>query len=92
MTPKIFARVFNKAKRFDESELYQSPEYAKIAKRQVELYTEMRVLFGPFIAPFLEEYTTWMGEECELECRHFFAQGYLMGREENMGGNKNLSI
>ena len=48
----------------------------------------MRVLFGPFIAPFLEEYTAWMGEECELECRHFFAQGYLMGREENMGGEQ----
>lgn len=72
--------LYQRAKRFDEGEIYQSPEYDKIAKRQMELYREMRALFGPFIVPLLEEYTDQIGEECEMECRHFFEQGYRMGK------------
>ena len=78
--------LYLKAKRFDESDEYQTPEYARIAKRQIELYTEMHTLFGPAILPLLEEYTAQIGEEYELECQHFFAQGYLMGKEEDMEG------
>lgn len=77
--------LYLKAKRFDESELYQSSEYTRIAKRQLELYTKMRVLFDPLIGPLLEEYTTQIGEEFELECQHFFAQGYQMGKEQGTG-------
>ncbi len=77
--------LYLKAKRFDESELYQSSEYTRIAKRQLELYTKMRVLFDPLIGPLLEEYITQIGEEFELECQHFFAQGYRMGKEQGTG-------
>ena len=78
--------LYQKARRFDEGDLYQRPEHARIAKRQMELYTKMRVLFDPLIGPLLEEYTTQIGEEFELECRHFFMQGYLMGKEQGADG------
>jgi len=72
--------LYHQAKRFDESELYQSDEYAAIAKAQMGLYKKMYALFGAVIAPILEEYHAAISDELELECRHFFEQGYLLGR------------
>ncbi|WP_251445183.1 DUF6809 family protein [Vermiculatibacterium agrestimuris] len=72
--------LYQKAKRFDEGDIYQSEEYDAIARRQRELYTNMRLLC-PAIHRLLDEYTEAMGDEMELECRHFFEQGCRLGRE-----------
>ena len=77
---KPIEELYHRAKRFDESDIYQSAEYDAVAKNQMALYKKMRVIFGPAIIPFLEEYTAAMGDEMELECRHFFEQGYRLGR------------
>ena len=42
----------------------------------------IQTLFGAVVSPLLEEYAAVIGEETELECRHFFEQGYL-----NYGSN-----
>ena len=78
---KSIEELYQQAKRFDEGELYQSQEYSAIARRQTELYQKMRTLFGPPVAPFLEEYAAAIADEMELECRHFFRQGYLLGQD-----------
>lgn len=73
--------LYQKAKRFDEGEIYQSQEYSAIAKRQMELHKKMCALFGPLIVSLLEEYSAAIADEMELECRHFFQQGYLLGQD-----------
>lgn len=76
---KTIEELYQKAKRFDESGVYQSEEYAVIAKQQNRLYKEISALFGPVAISLLEEYTAAIGDEMELECKHFFEQGYLLG-------------
>ena len=77
---KSIEELYQQAKRFDESDIYQSQEYSVIAKNQRELYKKICALFGPTIIPLLEEYTAAVGDEMELECRHFFRQGCILGQ------------
>ncbi len=83
---KRLEELYREAKRFDEGGLYQSEEYQRIAIRQVKLYKEMRVLFGGLFAKLMEEYFALQGDELEMECRHFFEQGYIMGRRADSSG------
>lgn len=78
---KFLEELYQEAKRFDEGDIYQSEEYAAIAKRQNRLYKEISALFGPVAVSLLEEYTAAVGDEMELESKHFFEQGYLAGRK-----------
>ena len=82
---KSMDELYQEAKRFDEGELYQSDEYQNVAVRQVKLYREMRTLFGRTFAVLMEDYNTALAEEMELERRHFFEQGYLMGQGSASG-------
>ena len=79
---KSIEELYRKAKRFDEGDLYQSKEYSTIARNQREVYQKICALFGPAVVPLLEEYTAAVSDEIELECRHFFEQGYRMGCAE----------
>ncbi len=72
--------LYRKAKRFDESDIYQSQEYKDVCMRQLQLYEKLRRRFGAQITPLLEEYTAAIDDECDLENKHFFAQGYRLGR------------
>jgi len=74
----LMEKLYQKAKRFDEGEVYQTQEYSDICKRQFALCKEMRRLFGPVLSQLLDEYTAAVSDECDLECRHFFEQGFLM--------------
>lgn len=75
---KSIEELYREAKRFDESDIYHSEEYDAIARNQRDLYKKMCTLF-PAISSLLEEYTAAIGDEIELECKHFFEQGYLLG-------------
>ncbi len=77
--------LYRKAKRFDEGDIYQSQEYQDVCARQIQLYEKLRRRFGAQITPLLEEYTAAIGDECDLENRHFFAQGYRLGILEESG-------
>lgn len=68
------------ARRFDESELYQSDEYENLVERKVELRENLYRRFNSAIH-LLEEYLGLLAEENELECQHFFREGYLAGRD-----------
>lgn len=78
---KRIEELYEEAKRFDESDLYRSAEYDAISEKRCELYENICALFGPAIVPLLEEYADAIGDETELECRHFFKEGYLMGQK-----------
>lgn len=67
------------AKRFDESETYQSKEYEELVSRKTELIENLYRKFNSAI-PLMEEFIGLLAEETELECRHFFREGYLAGR------------
>ena len=77
---KSIEELYREAKRFDEGDIYQSLEYDAVAKNQNRLYKQMEILFGPAITPLLEEYTAAIGDEMDLENRHFFELGYLLGQ------------
>lgn len=77
---KSMDELYREAKRFDEGTIYQSRAYGEICKRQFRLYDEMCALFGPQLSRLLEEYAMAVSDECDFECRHFFEQGYLLGR------------
>lgn len=77
---KSVEELYQEAKRFDESDIYQSPKYDAVAKNQNRLYKRICFLFGPATVPLLEEYTAAIGDEMELESKHFFEQGYLLGQ------------
>lgn len=74
--------LYQVAIRFDEGGIYQSQDYNTVLKHKNHLLKTMQTLFGAVILPLLEEYTAVIEEETELECRHFFEQGYLMGLAE----------
>ena len=76
---KSIEELYQKAKRLNDVEFYQGEEYQEAASRQMELYVEMRTLFGPSFGRLMEEYSKAVGQEMELECRRFFQQGYLAG-------------
>lgn len=72
--------LYQKAKRFDEGDIYQSQEYQDVCRKRWQLYEQICLRFGTQIAPLLEEYAAAIGDECDLESKHFFAQGYRFGR------------
>lgn len=74
--------LYQKARRFDEGDLYQTKEYEEISRRQFNTYLEMRALFGPSLPALLMGYISATNEEIEMECKHFFEQGYLLGQAE----------
>lgn len=76
---KSMEEQYQQAKRFDEGEIYQSEEYARIIEEKDELLENICIRFGAPIIPLLEDYVAVLGDETEMECRHFFEQGYLLG-------------
>ena len=82
MTNELKA-LYEQAPRFDEGNLYQSAEYADAARERIELETLTRRLFGNHAATILEEYAGAMDRITELECQHYFEQGYLAGKQLN---------
>ena len=63
--------------RFDESVLRNSEEFSRIAAMRMTAEKLLLAMFGPQALPLLEEYTSALYGEMELEARHFFEQGYL---------------
>lgn len=74
--------LYQAAIRFDEGEIYQSQDYNTVLKNKNHLRRTIQTFFGAVVSPLLEEYAVVIGEETELECRHFSEQGYLMGLAE----------
>ena len=74
--------LYADAPRFDESELCRSDEFSRLSAFQMQLIQQAEVRFGAEAADILEEYMGVLYEQTELECRHFFHQGYLAGRAE----------
>ncbi len=81
--PEIVA-LYEKARRFDEGEIYQSPEYEAISSRCAALFDQLVDTYGDRIIPMLEKYTECLYEETELECEHFFQEGCLLGRTTHL--------
>lgn len=76
---EFMEKQYQQAKRFDEGDIYQSEEYARIVEAKDELCENICIRFGAPIIPLLEDYVAVLGDETEMECRHFFEQGYLLG-------------
>lgn len=71
--------LYREAKRFDEGTFYQREDYEEAVTRQMELYTMLCHRFGQPFAALMEEFFKAINQEIDLECLHFFEQGYLAG-------------
>ena len=76
---KSMEELYQEAKRFDEGTFYQRKDYEQAVTRGVELYLIRRNRFAPSFIPLMEELLKTVYAEMELECLHFFEQGYLAG-------------
>lgn len=81
MTDEIRA-LYKQAPRFDESELYQSEEYEEASTMRLGLEALAERWFEGRLSTFLEDYVDAMEQMTELECMHYFEQGYLMGKQQ----------
>lgn len=72
--------LYLNARRFDEGEIYQSQEYEELVNRKVEVMENLYRKCGAEL-PLLEEYIDLLRDETELECQHFFREGYRAGRK-----------
>lgn len=78
---KSMEELYGDAPRFDCGDLYQSEEYDEALREQLRLEALIEKLYGNGILPLLGEYTEALYQISELECKHFFQQGYLAGRQ-----------
>ncbi len=81
MTPHI-EQLYVRTPRFDEGDLYRSEAYSQLSVRQMQLLRQAAALFGEDAAKLLEDYAEVLYDQAEMECRHFFRQGYIAGRSE----------
>lgn len=72
--------LYQRAKRFDEGEIYQTEEYDAIARKQRAICERMRDIYGDKLWAMLMDFVEAVNEEIDLECRHFFVRGYAMGK------------
>ncbi len=73
-------KAYEQAPRFDEGAIYQSPECQAIGCRWIDLEEQITKALKPEIIPVFEELMTALCDESELECQHYFQQGYLAGK------------
>ncbi len=71
--------LFAAAQPFDEGELYQSPEYEKAEEKFILVEEMAEKLYGAEVAALLPTYLEAWSDAQEIECLHFFNQGYQYG-------------
>lgn len=69
--------LYKEVSRRGEGDFHQTPEYEAIAKRQIQLYREMILKYGPELSKLLREYMAAVCDEFSYETRWYFEQGYL---------------
>ena len=73
---------YEQAQPFDEGEIFHSKEYGRVIQKEMELYRLLVATFGANVEPLLDAYTDALGDKSELECQHFFQQGFSAERNE----------
>lgn len=72
--------VFTQCTPFDESDLRNSEDYRKISAslRAARHFLDRHL---PNATNFIDTYLDTYLDLVDLECRHYFAEGYRLGRE-----------
>lgn len=70
-------KLYEEAPRFDCGTLYQSEAYGQTVKERLRVEAMIEKAYGSEVLPMLEEYADTLYQITELECMHFFEQGYL---------------
>ncbi len=79
---KHIARLYKNAPRFDESEIIQGEEYSETMREQEQIRDLLIATFGEEVVSLLNDYTTTLYDEMELEAQHFFQEGYRAAQAE----------
>lgn len=77
---KEIAKLYEDAPRFDEGDIFGSPEYRTVMMRQEHVTDLLVATFGEGVRALLDDYTGTLYEEMELEAQHFFQEGYRMAK------------
>lgn len=81
MDPRI-EELYQQARRFDEGELYQMAEYTDLSKKRSRLLEKLSKLIGPAFEYAVDQMLESVDQEIELECKHYFYEGYLAGKAD----------
>lgn len=73
--------LYLNARRFDEGEIYQGRENEELIFKKVEVMENLYRKFGREEMSLFEDYVDLLRDETELECQHFFREGYRAGRK-----------
>ena len=72
--------VFAQCVPFDESPLRQCEDYEKNSLA-IQCFREFAEILDPEVVKCIDAYLNTYLALVDLECRHYFAEGYRLGRE-----------
>ena len=78
---KKIAEAYDNAPRFDEGHFYYEREFDELYRKYIDLDDEIACCFPPIQITLLERRLEFEREINELECRHYFEQGWLACRD-----------
>lgn len=74
--------LYQQARRFDEGEFCQSAAYLGVVNMRNKLLDMLVKLTGPGFGELNELTMSALDQEIELECQHYFCEGYLAAKRE----------
>lgn len=74
--------LFAQCAPFDESSIRQSEEYKKKSE-VLQTCREFLQILDPEVVTCIDLYMNTYLELVDLECRHYFSEGYRLAREDN---------
>ena len=83
MDPHV-EKHYEAARRFDEGEIYQSEEYMRLSRLRSERYDALLEILDPRFEELLAQLLECLDKELELECLHYFAEGYAAGKAKGV--------
>lgn len=75
------AAAYGETPRFDEGHFFNDPEYDALYRRYLDVEDAIAVNFSPAQQAIVDRRLEFEREICELECRHYFEEGWLQGRQ-----------
>lgn len=74
--------LYEKAIRFDQGDLRYLEDYLEAEHACAKMEELIEEAYGPTIRPLLHEYAGTLYDIMEIECMHYFQEGYLAEKNE----------
>ena len=76
------AAAYEETPRFDEGHFSDDPALSALYRRYLGVEDAIALHFSPLQLALLDKRLEFEREICEFECRHYFEEGWLRGRQK----------